>query len=193
MPDIVSTDVTYTPQAQGQRTVFRTAPREKRVLAKVEFGDGALTYPAGGIPLTAIASDVDLQRNIRRWAIVDGSDATGIIWKVDHENAKLRGYSSTANTPTGTIASHVHQQSVTMGSTAVAAAETGALVEDSATAETVVRFPNTVIDATYDLGNTLGTAPAFTGDAVAAADFTELAGGAATPAAQTLYLYAYGW
>ncbi len=173
MPDIVSTDVTYAPQAQGQRTVFRTAPREKRVLAKVTFGNGALTYPAGGIPLTAIASQVDLQRNIRRWSIVDGDDSTGIIWKLDHENQKLRGYTSTANTPTGTNAA---------GTVLVTAGTTGDAVTNNAG----------VLESTG--GQDLITeAQVFTGDAVVAADFTELVGGAATPAEQNLFMYAYGW
>ena len=173
MPDIVSTDVVYTPQAQGQRTVFRTAPREKRVLAKVVFADGILTYPVGGVPLTAIAADVDLQRNIRRWELVDAGNASGIIWKVDHDNAKLRGYSSTANTPTGTNA-------------------TGTVLVTAGTAGDAVTNNAGVLESTG--GQDLTTeAQVFTGDAVAAADFTELAGGVATPAEQTLFLYAYGW
>ncbi len=137
MPDIVSTDVAYTPTAQGQRTVFRTAPREKRVFVKVVFGDAALTYPAGGIPLTAIASDVDLQRNIRRWEIVDGDDGSGITWKVDHENLKLRGY----------------RQGVRSGSTAQADSVLGALLEDSEAAETIMRAMDVTVDTDVDLGS----------------------------------------
>jgi len=50
------------------------------------------------------------------------------------------------------LAVHKHKQNFTTGSTAIAAAENGALVEDAAGDETVVRFPNTAIDTTYELG-----------------------------------------
>jgi len=160
MADLVAGDVTYAPQTQGVRTVHRSSFRERRVLVKVTFGDGAKTYPSGGVPLTSTASDVDLQRNIRRWEIVDGDDGSGIAWKVDHENAKLRGY----------------RQGIRTGSTAVADAADGALVEDFAAAEGAWRAMDTPVDTDIDLGI-----------------LKELTAASNPPAAQTLYLYAYGW
>ncbi len=161
MADLVAGDVTYAPQTQGVRTVHRSSFRERRVLVKITFGDGAKTYPSGGVPLTTLASDVDLQRNIRRWEIVDSDDGQGIVWKIDHENAKLRGYILGINV-------------------------------DAAGADTLDDFP---IDTTAE---PLAEAASIGGFGLEAqmnllGRMAELKAAASAPAAQTLYLYAYGW
>jgi len=193
MPDILEADVTYAIQTQGGRESHVVSPREKRVLVKATFGDGVLTYPAGGVVLSTTPVTIGLERTIWRWEIVDGGAASGIIWKYDHVALTLRGYEIGGFTPAGTVASHVHQQSIRTGSTVAADETAGTLIEDSAAVETVFRAMGIPIDTTLDIGNTLATAPVFTGTPIVDFSLSELDSGSDTPAAQTLYLNVYGW
>jgi hypothetical protein len=55
MPDIVAANVTYTPVpggVNGGQTLTGFPPRYRR-LVKLAFGNNSLTYPTGGVPLTA--------------------------------------------------------------------------------------------------------------------------------------------
>src|ERR1051325_5444348 len=102
MADLASTDVTITPQAQGGAPGKALIEgRKRKVLAKVTFGDSALTYPSGGVPLPSYLK-FGMVRNLEYLKIVDGDDGTGIVWKYDYENKKLRGYRSAGFTPAGT-------------------------------------------------------------------------------------------
>jgi len=194
MADIAIADVTYTVQEQGGRLIHRVSAIQKSTFVKVEFGDGALTYPAGGVPLSVTPIDVGFLRAIFRWIIVDGAAGSGIMWKYDFEAKTLRGYRTAGFTPAGTVASHVHQQEITTGSTAAAAGSgIGTLIEDSAAVETVARILDVPIDTTLDIGNTLGTAPAFTGTPIVAGDLVELIAATDAPVAQRLYMQIYGW
>ena len=193
MADITISDVTYTIQEQGGRLVHRVSAIQKSTYVKVEFGDGVLTYPAGGVPLSITPVDVGFLRAIFRWIIVDGAAGSGIMWKYDFEAKTLRGYRTAGFTPAGTVASHVHQQQITTGSTVAADATSGALIEDSAAVETVFRAMGVPIDTTLDIGNTLATAPVFTGTPVVAGDLVELVAATDAPVAQRLYMQIYGW
>jgi len=193
MADIAIADVTYTVQEQGGRLIHRVSAIQKSTFVKVEFGDGALTYPAGGVPLSITPIDVGFLRAIFRWIIVDGAAGTGIIWKYDFEAKTLRGYRTAGFTPAGTVASHVHQQEITTGSTVAADSTSGALIEDSAAVETVFRAMGVPIDTTLDIGNTLATAPVFTGTPIVAGDLVELVAATDAPDAQRLYMQIYGW
>ena len=193
MADLVAGDVTYRLQSQGGTVIHRISGREKRVLIKVDFGDGAKTYPAGGVPLTTTPADANFLREIRRWKIVDGNAGSGIIWKYDFVAQTLRGYRTAGFTPAGTVASHVHRQEVTTGSTAAADETAGTLIEDGAAAETVFRAMGIPIDTTVDIGDTQATAPAFTGTPIVAGDLVELIATTDAPVAQTLFMYSYGW
>lgn len=85
MTDLVAADVTITVEKrliEGKR---------KRNRCKIEFGDGALTYPSGGVPLPAFAS-WGMKRDLEYIILTDANDASGILWKYDQANIKLRGY-----------------------------------------------------------------------------------------------------
>lgn len=92
MADIAAADVTYTVEKQAGKKYLRANNREKVVLVKAVYGDAALTYPSGGVPLTTDAKKVGLRRSINRWELVDSDDARSFILKLDHENKKIRHY-----------------------------------------------------------------------------------------------------
>ena len=84
MPAIGASDVTH--------TVVRTqsvgiAPR-KVVDATLTFGDGALTYPAGGIPVTK--ANLGLPTVVESVHFSDDGSADGFIYKYDLANNKVR-------------------------------------------------------------------------------------------------------
>jgi hypothetical protein len=86
MPSIAVTDVTHTvvrTQVMGQ------APR-KVVSATLTFGDGALTYPAGGVPLDK--TKLGCPNIIESVDLVDAGSADGFIYKYDLANNKIRIY-----------------------------------------------------------------------------------------------------
>ena len=85
MTALADTDVTITVEKSNR--VFK----HHRNRCKIVFGDGALTYPAGGVPLPAFGK-WGMKRNLDYIALTDSNDAVGIIWKFDQDNKKLRGY-----------------------------------------------------------------------------------------------------
>jgi hypothetical protein len=129
MADLVAADVTVT---VDERTIVG---KKRRNRVTITFGDGAKTYPAGGVPLPAFGSFGHI-RNLDYLTIFDVDDASGIMWKYDRTNNKLRGY----------------RQGVRTGSTAAADSTSGALLENMAAAETTLRGMGTAIDVDIDLG-----------------------------------------
>jgi len=96
MADLAAGDVTYTLQGKA---VKGEDGRRKQVV-KVAFGDGALLYPSGGIPLSSL-SNHGFPNVIAELTLIDANDGSGYVWKYDYENNKLRAYQSAA-------ASHGH-------------------------------------------------------------------------------------
>jgi len=98
MADLASTDVTVT-----------LNPQDKDFLAmgkcisfpSIAFGDGALTYPAGGIPLPAMGN-FGMKKEIKRMFIEQ--PANGNSYHYDHTNHKLRIFTATAAEAAGAIA-----------------------------------------------------------------------------------------
>ena len=88
MGDFASTDITLTVQK-----VRRTA-RARTNTVKIAFGNATLTYPlaAGGIPLPTDPKAWGLRLSIEDVVLADSNDGSGIVWKYDRENHKLRGY-----------------------------------------------------------------------------------------------------
>lgn len=132
MAEIVSTDVAVSIPPAG-RDLIPAGPKLMS-LAEITFGDGALTYPTGGVPLPEIGQfgiKCELQR-----LFVQQPVANGFVYKYDAENHKIK----------------IYTQGFTTGSTAPAVAENGALVEDSLGAEGTPRIPNTIADTVYDMG-----------------------------------------
>lgn len=133
MAAIASTDVTVTVNA-GDREMAGGGAFKNLTLATVAFGDGSLTYPTGGVPLPAIGA-FGLRAGIDA-ALVIPPAGDGYVYKYDKANHKLL----------------IYAQGVRTGSTAADACGNGALIEDSAGAETVLRASGTAIDTTYDMG-----------------------------------------
>jgi hypothetical protein len=83
MADLAATDVTLT----------RNGPYKlgklKSDFALFTFGDGAKTYPYGGIPLPAIGN---FGLKYSGDMIITGVDEENIVWKYDATNHKLKGY-----------------------------------------------------------------------------------------------------
>ena len=85
MPAIAAANVTVTVER-----VDRVA-KLRRNRVKVQFGDGSLTYPSGGVPMPGAAS-FGLRQQTLFLESIDTDDASGIVWKYDKDNNKLRGY-----------------------------------------------------------------------------------------------------
>ena len=79
MADLAASDITVTPEEMDFMTFNKVA------MAKIKFGDGALTIPAGGIPLPDLVS-FGLHKGIKR-AIAD--PVGGYVFRVDRANHKL--------------------------------------------------------------------------------------------------------
>lgn len=173
MPALASTDVTITPDEVHP---FRMGSKLKSGVSKVEFGNGSLTYPSGGVPLPDFEK-WDLVRSISSLKIVDQDDSTGIVWMMDHANKKLRGYQAPART-------HDHDFSV-QSSGAIGTNMTIGISAD-ATSATVEGGSGVTAE------RTLSTNTPIESETIAPAELSELAT-SATPAAQTLYIEAQGW
>lgn len=87
MADIAAGDVTYTLQkaSVGQGS-------KKHFVFKVEFGNGSLTYPSGGVPLTI--AKLGLPNDVEEAIIMDASDADGFVYKYNLEADKIRIYTT---------------------------------------------------------------------------------------------------
>lgn len=86
MADLTASDVTVTVTA-------RTNIGKRRIATgTIAFGNGALTYPTGGVPLPAIGS-FGLIRNLESFEL-DGSNvvATEYLCRYDKTNHKLALY-----------------------------------------------------------------------------------------------------
>ena len=87
MPAIASNNLTLTIE---NRSISMSA-KQKRNRVKIVFGDGALTYPSGGVPLPAKES-FGMVFSLDFIILTDQDDSQGILWKYDQANSKLRGY-----------------------------------------------------------------------------------------------------
>lgn len=85
MADIASTDVTYVQKSSsvGSDMVVH------RVFS-IAFGDGVLTYPAGGVPL--LGGQLGCPNDVQSFKFVDSANANGFVYKYDFVNKKIRIY-----------------------------------------------------------------------------------------------------
>tara|TARA_Y100000310_G_scaffold345443_1_gene465076 strand:- start:442 stop:1614 length:1173 start_codon:yes stop_codon:yes gene_type:complete len=88
MVDLAATDLTLTPDDTHP---LRIGPKLRGGVHKVAFGDGALTYPSGGVPLPGFAS-WGLTRSVSSFSMRDTDDGNGLTWKLDHASGKIRAY-----------------------------------------------------------------------------------------------------
>lgn len=86
MADLTAADVTVTVAIRDRGT----AGKKHRIQGSIAFGDGAKTYPSGGIPMPAFGN-FGMKRNLDTLVFHDVS-ADGLTWKYDKTNNKLRAY-----------------------------------------------------------------------------------------------------
>lgn len=147
MTALASSDVTVSAPNREQN-IGRGALDKVMSMASITFGDSALTYPTGGVPLPSIGQ-FGFNRQIDI-GIAEPPPGDGYVYKYDRANHTLK----------------IFTMGVVTGSTAATTPGDGALAEDSAAAETAVRLANSAVDTTYDLGPLIelpsGIAPAET-------------------------------
>ncbi len=85
MPDIASSDVVYSLVKQRKED-----SSNKVVNLTVQFGNGALTYPSGGIPL--IRANMGCSNNILSVNLSSPASNNGFVYKYDLTNNKIRIY-----------------------------------------------------------------------------------------------------
>lgn len=85
MADIAASDVTYVISNQ------KIGPNSRsKNLVKATFGDGTLTYPTGGIPLTK--AKMGLPTVIEHFSFDDAANDDGYMYKYDRDAEKIRIY-----------------------------------------------------------------------------------------------------
>ncbi|HAJ28117.1 MAG TPA: hypothetical protein DCG53_12885 [Syntrophus sp. (in: bacteria)] len=118
----------------GDRDLGGGGASKNFTMASLAFGDGALTYPANGVPLPAIGA-FGFHKAIHMGIVVSDPDK-GFVYKYDKTNHSIR----------------IYTQGAVTGATAAASNENGALALNSAAAEGAVRLPHTAPSTIYDLG-----------------------------------------
>ena len=176
MADLATSDVAVT--LNPQNVDFMT--HNKVTMPAIAFGDGALTYPAGGIPMPDLAH-FGLNKEIKRVDIEQ--PANGYVYHFDRTNHKLRIFqggavaagaiaAASAGTPAGSVAAPTF---------------TGTPISPGTPAGTV--DPDTHAFTGAAMGNITpagsNSAPAFTGSALPTHKHTLTGGGAsAAPLAE---------
>ncbi len=133
MAELASTNVTVTVNSRD-REIAGAQAGKNLTLASITFGDGALTYPTGGVPLPAIG--MFGFRNAIDFCAIQQPVGNGFVYKYDATNHKIK----------------IFTQGFVTGATAAAVNENGALAKNSGGAEGAPRIPNTVASTTYDMG-----------------------------------------
>jgi len=100
MTALASTDVTVTVNSRD-KDIGHGALSKFLGIATIAFGDAALTYPTGGVPLPAIGL-FGLQRQVDI-GLVEPPYGDGYVYKYDRTNHKMLIYTSAGFTPAGTI------------------------------------------------------------------------------------------
>lgn len=92
MAAIAASNVTY---ALVKKTVGESGYR--KFVMTIAFGDGTLTYPAGGIPL--LAPSLGCPNQILELDLFSPSSSDGFVYKYDAANNKVRIYQAPTVTP----------------------------------------------------------------------------------------------
>lgn len=66
----------------------KTEGNDRDDIVDVSFGDGVLTYPAGGVPLSAVK--LGMPNFLRSLEMVSPGSANGFLYKYDSTNKKIR-------------------------------------------------------------------------------------------------------
>jgi hypothetical protein len=101
MADIAATDVTYTERAGTKVRVAGTRVLTRNVV-RAQFGNGVLTYPVGGVPLTlgklgltTEAQSVEVHVNVPSTSGTPASQPLW-VWNGSRTSPKLIGYETNA-------------------------------------------------------------------------------------------------
>lgn len=86
MPDIAAANITYAVVNPHQSKVEQGRRKGK---FSVAFGDGALTYPTGGVPIAKANFGCP---NVIESFIFESPGANGFVYKYDQANEKIRIY-----------------------------------------------------------------------------------------------------
>jgi len=122
MAAIASTDVTVTVL---ERNILGKLRMNE---CKIQFGDGALTYPAGGIPMPAIGA-FGMNKEVKGLTWYDESNGDGFVYKYDKTNRAIRIYSQGVALDaagTETLDDHAVTAGVGVGTISLGAAVAGA-------------------------------------------------------------------
>lgn len=174
MADIAASDVTYTLQGKTARST--AADPSYRAIFKIDFGNGSLTYPTGGIPLTK--AKLGCPNKLESFEISDAGSAAGYIIKYDYANEKLKIYQA------GGSFDHTHDLLIKGGQAAASTAAvawyaTDILGKEAATDKTIA-----------------GSAAATKGgvqSATVSSTVAELTGGSSAVTATTIYARVSGF
>lgn len=104
MADIAAADVTYAKQGTKE---WKDNHGYYHGVFSVAFGNGSLTYPSGGVPLTK--AKLGCPNEVVELHLMEQKASDGLTYKLDYVNLKLRIYNTSNVELTG-------------GSTAVTAA-----------------------------------------------------------------------
>lgn len=129
MADLAASDVTVTILNHRKGEDGR-----RRVNATLAFGDGALTYPAGGVPITKAKLACP---NVIESLIVYDSGTSGYRWTYDRTNEKLVAMQAPAQTHAHDILIKGGQAAA--GTAAVAHYATDILGKEAATDATIAK------------------------------------------------------
>lgn len=106
MADLTATDVSFAESTTAPPGLRRIAGGPMpRIVAPgvISFGDGALTYPTGGIPINA--QRLSMPSFVELIEFPDATDGgSGTLWQYDNVNQKIRGYSALGTEISGAVA-----------------------------------------------------------------------------------------
>lgn len=88
MADLTNSDVTITLNARDRHVLGKLRMSQ----GSLAFGDGALTYPYGGVPMPAIGN-FGMNKEVSMLGIVDAS-GDGLIYRYDQANRKVKIFTS---------------------------------------------------------------------------------------------------
>jgi len=97
--------------------------KKKYADVTITFGDGALTYPSGGVPMPTYPS-FGMKRNLEHLVLTDPGSASGLDYKWDKTNNKIRMYETVAGGTLGAEAAHTHAVALDAGATGAGSVHT---------------------------------------------------------------------
>lgn len=204
MPDIAASDLTYNFQMRDKTPIGQMGYLAR---GTITFGNGSLTYPTNGIPITK--GKMGLPYSVKSLKVIE-TNAKGYSFEYDVSAEKLRLFLSAGFTPSGTLSSNsagtpagtVSQPTFTItgGSPGANLGGAGFGLSSADNANATINEANTntialtsvVSQPTFTGSALAGHTHTLSGVAVAAAAFSEASGGSFAPVAVVLEVEAIG-